>query len=117
MTDKARKDSDDLYAHRNDPNEWATEPEPIEVRSARTSVVSFRMPADELEALSEAAKRVGESLSEYIRTAIQFRVQGIGLRGITLAFSGAVITANAGAWSEASPSETSYRYVEANFQG
>jgi len=72
------------------------------------------MPADELEALSEAAKKVGETLSEYIRTAVQFRVQGIAVNGMTVAFSGAVITANAGAWTETAQSETSYRYVDAN---
>ncbi len=114
MNEKGRNDSEDLHAHRNDPDEWADEPVQIEVRNARSSVVSFRLPAEELEALSDAARTAGETLSEYIRTAIQFRVQGIAPGVMTMVFSGTLITSNVGAWSEAGQSETTYnKLVEA----
>jgi hypothetical protein len=106
MNENTRKDSDDLYAHRNDPDEWANEPDQIEVRNTRTSVVSFRVPAEELEALTEAARKAGETLSEYIRSAIQLRVHGIALSGVTVAFSGTLITSTAGSWTEAAHSGT-----------
>jgi hypothetical protein len=100
MKDKARKDPEDLYAHRNDPGEWANEPAQIEVRSARMSVVSFRLPAEELEILSDAARAMGETLSEYIRTAVKWRVQGIALSGMTVAVSGTMVTSHPRAWTE-----------------
>lgn len=108
MKGKARKDPEDLYIHRNDPREWAKEPDQIEVRNTRTSVVSFRLPAEELEALSDAARTRGETLSEYIRTAIEWRVRGIAVSGMTLAFSGPMVSAHPGTWTEAPQSATRY---------
>lgn len=108
MKRKARKDPEDLYIHRNDLGEWAKEPDQIEVRSNRTAVVSFRLPAEELEALSEAARTTGETLSEYIRTAIQWRLRGIAVSGMTLAFSGPMVSAHPGTWTEGPQSATHY---------
>jgi Ribbon-helix-helix protein, copG family len=42
-------------------------------------VVSFRIPWDELEELDEAATAEGESLSEFIRKAVRFRLAGIAI--------------------------------------
>jgi hypothetical protein len=67
----------ELYEHRNDPGEWEEEPEPIEVRPARTSVVSVRLPRDEMDALEAAAAAAGESLSEYVRKAIAWRLGAV----------------------------------------
>ncbi len=70
---KHATDAEELYQHRNDPDEWETEEEQIEVRPSRTSVVSFRLPAEEMVQLERAAKDAGQTLSEYIRTAIIMR--------------------------------------------
>jgi hypothetical protein len=73
MSDKQHEAAEELFQHRNDPDEWETEEEHIEARPARTSVVSFRLPAEEMELLDQAAKGAGQTLSEYIRTAITMR--------------------------------------------
>jgi len=41
--------ADDLFEHRNDPDEWDDQPVEIEVRPAGSEVVSFRLPSDELD--------------------------------------------------------------------
>jgi hypothetical protein len=69
--------ADELYEHRNDPDEWSEEAEEIETRPSGSAVVSFRIPWDELEELDEAATAKGEYLSEYIRKAVRFRLAGI----------------------------------------
>jgi hypothetical protein len=63
----------EVYVHRHDPGEWAEEAENIAVRPARTAVVSFRLPLNELDALEDAAQEAGESLSEFVRKAIELR--------------------------------------------
>jgi len=73
MSDQQHKEAEELYQHRDDPDEWETEEEHIEARPARTSVVSFRLPSEEMELLDQAAKAAGQTLSEYIRTAIMMR--------------------------------------------
>lgn len=74
----------ELYEHRQDPGEWEQEPERIEVRPARSSVLSVRLPRAEFDALEEAARAAGETLSEYVRRAVMQRVQGSGMpSGIT----------------------------------
>jgi hypothetical protein len=69
----------ELIARRDDPDEWAQEPEEVEVRTSRSEVVSFRMPSEELDSLVEATSKVGESLSEYIRKAIAVRLHGVAI--------------------------------------
>jgi hypothetical protein len=85
-----RKDlARELYEHRNDPEEWGEEAEEIEVKPRRSSVLSFRLPPEELDALEQAMARTGESLSEYIRGALAFRIHAdaampmLGTLGIT----------------------------------
>jgi len=40
-------------------------------------IVSFRLSADELEAVQLAARAIGESVSEFIRGALALRVHGV----------------------------------------
>lgn len=75
-----RNDAQELYEHRNDPDEWGEEAEPIIVKPVRSQVVSFRLPVAELARLEEAVKQTGESLSEYVRKAIVMRLTGGGGR-------------------------------------
>lgn len=68
----------ELYEHRHDPEEWDEEPERIEVRPARSSVLSVRLPRTEFDALERAAAAEGETLSEYVRQAVMRRIEGTG---------------------------------------
>lgn len=67
---------EELHEHRDDPGEWDEEAEAIEVRPTRSEVVSFRLPADELDRVEEAAAHAGESLSEFVRKALALRLYG-----------------------------------------
>jgi hypothetical protein len=66
----------DLEANRDRDGEWSEEPTAVEVRAKGTDVVSFRLPAEEFEALLEAKSQAGESMSEYIRKALAIRMYG-----------------------------------------
>lgn len=66
-----------LHEQRGDADEWSEEEEQIEVRPARTTVVSVRLPADEFLALEAAARATGESVSQYVRRAIELRQRGV----------------------------------------
>lgn len=66
--------AEELYEHRHDPDEWAEEPEAIEVRPTRSSVLSVRLPRAELDALEAAAAERGETLSQYVRMALAMRL-------------------------------------------
>ncbi len=70
--------ADELYRHRHDAGEWSQEAEQIETRPGRTAVVSCRLPVNEFQGLEDAAEQAGESISEYIRRAIQLRRLGSG---------------------------------------
>ena len=74
----AGQGADDLYEHRNDPDEWDDQPVEIEVRPARSEVVSFRLPSDELDRVAEAAQAAGESLSQFVRGALSARLEPTG---------------------------------------
>lgn len=70
-----RKDlARELYESRNDPEEWGEEAEEIEVKPRRSSVLSFRLPPEELDALERAMEQTGESFSEYVRGALALRL-------------------------------------------
>jgi hypothetical protein len=79
--------AEELWEHRNDPDEWEGEAEEIESRPSGSAVVSFRLPWEELETLDEAATARGESLSEFIREAVRIR-----LRAFTIAEQVALAT-------------------------
>lgn len=87
---ESRKDlAKELYDSRNDPEEWSEEAEEIEVKPRRSSVLSFRLPPEELDALEQAMAQTGESLSEYVRGALALRLHAdatqpmLGTLGIT----------------------------------
>jgi hypothetical protein len=77
--DSGENEAQDLYDHRHDPDEWEEAPERIEVRPARSSVLSVRLPRAEFDALEKAAAAAGETLSEYVRRAVLQRAQGMGM--------------------------------------
>jgi hypothetical protein len=66
----------EAWEHRDDTDEWTDEAEQIDVRSPVTHVVSFRIPAEEIEQLTECARLSAESVSEYVRKAIAIRMHG-----------------------------------------
>lgn len=74
----AETGADDLYENRYDPDEWDEQPIQIEVRPTGSEVVSFRLPADELDRIVEAAEKSGESLSEFVRGALRDRLEPTG---------------------------------------
>ncbi len=88
--------ADDLYAQRDDDAEW--EEEQIEVRPAKTAVISCRIPREELDALEAVAAARGESVSQGVRRAItmlvgvrtpQVQVQVLGAdANVQVAFQG-----------------------------
>lgn len=94
---KKPMDATNLHEHRHDPGEWSAKPVRVDVRLAKTSVVSCRLPTAELEELVEAAERAGETVSDYIRgavtlrrelTAFGVRIPGIAAFGIQFSFPG-----------------------------
>lgn len=71
-------EADDLYGSRYDPDEWDEQPVQIEVRPTGSEMVSFRLPADELDRVVEAAESTGESLSQFVRGALRDRLEPSG---------------------------------------
>ena len=95
----------EIYEHRHDPGEWSEEAVPVSVRPARTSVVSVRLPIEEFDVLEAAANAAGESLSEYVRRAIEVRRVGnpvpTGLQVSSLgAMTMQVTSSMSAAWTE-----------------
>ena len=68
-------DVEELHAGRDDPDEWDEEPAGVRVRPTTTSVVSFRMPHDELDMLQSIARARGESVSDFVRDSIRVRIR------------------------------------------
>lgn len=66
----------DLYARRNDPEEWEETPVEAEVQSQRAVVTSLRLPLTEFTALQRASKASGKTVSEFIRAAIASKLRG-----------------------------------------
>lgn len=64
----------ELQARRDEVAEW----EPVEVEKSmqRGVLTSFRLPALEFVALQKAAQASGETLSEFIRSAVALRLHG-----------------------------------------
>ena len=67
-------DVEELHTGRDDPDEWDEEPAAVRVRPTTTSVVSFRMPHDELDMLQSIAGARGESISDFVRDSIRVRI-------------------------------------------
>jgi hypothetical protein len=91
----------ELESTRDDAGEWSEMRAEIEVRPNRSQVVSFRLPLEELEMLTNAAGVAGESISEFIRRAIEMRTQqkfSPSLYGVT--FGGKIaVTVYGGEWT------------------
>ena len=77
----------ELYDHQDDPDEWSEESIPIEVRPAKTAVISCRLPLEDFHALIEAMTSAGESLSEYVRKAVVQRLHNDALNGAKTSIS------------------------------
>jgi predicted DNA-binding protein len=97
----------ELEATRDDPGEWGSEPVEIEVQPARSQVVSFRLPLDELENLTGIAEATGETVSEFIRGAIELRIRHTTQPTVYLTHTAAQLTlrrspASSG-WNEPDP--------------
>lgn len=68
--------AEELYAHRDDPDEWEEEATHLEVRATGTEVVSFRLPSEALDRLQLAAEQRGETLSEILRDIVLSTLKG-----------------------------------------
>ena len=68
------RDVEELHASRDDPDEWDDETAEIHVRPMTTSVVSFRMPHDDLNRLQSISRARGESISDFVRDSIRVRI-------------------------------------------
>lgn len=111
MNDSEAALAEELERARDDEGEWAEEAVDVKVRSTRTQVVSFRLPLDELERLTTCAAATGESLSEFVRGAIELRIGQTMSPFITLSHSMKSVTvydspASSG-WTEAAPGYSS----------
>ncbi len=92
---KPEAEADDLYENRYDPDEWDDLSVQIEVRPTGSEVVSFRLPADELDRIVDAADAAGESLSEFVRGALRDRLEPSG-RALAPTITGGPRTADRG---------------------
>jgi Ribbon-helix-helix protein, copG family len=75
---RASDEDRDLYEHRHDAGEWEDEAEAIEVRPSKSAVLSVRLPREILDTLEDTAAASGQSLSEFVRAAIEHRLRGYG---------------------------------------
>lgn len=75
MTEKERELADQLESAREDAGEWSEDRVDIDVQPSRSQVVSFRLPLEELERLQAMARAENESISEFIRDAVELRIR------------------------------------------
>ena len=68
------RDVEELHTSRDDPDEWDDQTAEVHVRPMTTSVVSFRMPHDELNRLQGIARARGENISDFVRDSIRVRI-------------------------------------------
>ena len=73
MKRRAKHHDDELRQHQHDPAEWSAVPEQVMTPPSQTAVVSLRLAKDEFLALTRAARNAGQSLSDYLRDAINSR--------------------------------------------
>jgi hypothetical protein len=76
--------AEDAFAHRHDPGEWAEEPADITVKPSGSEVVSVRVPSALFDHLEQAASEAGQTISQFVRDAIAFRLAGTSLWEPTL---------------------------------
>jgi pectin methylesterase-like acyl-CoA thioesterase len=65
-----------LYARRNEADEWDETPVGASVQPQRAVVTSLRLPVAEFAAVQSAAKAVGQTVSDFIRGAIATKLYG-----------------------------------------
>lgn len=102
--DDEKELAEELERTREDADEWGDERVEISVAPMRTQVVSFRLPLEELETLNSAAGAVGESISQFIRRAIDLRLSRSVEPASTITGYINVITAPAQQRNEPDPS-------------
>ena len=66
----------ELHDQRGDPEEWEDTPARVKVQPARTEVVSFRLPSEQLDVIESLAEQAGQSISEFIRSAVLAYISG-----------------------------------------
>jgi Ribbon-helix-helix protein, copG family len=76
MPMKEREAAKELHDHRGDQEEWEDTPVRVKVQPARTEVVSFRLPSDQLDVIEGLADQAGQSISEFIRSAVLAYISG-----------------------------------------
>lgn len=100
----------ELKARRHEKGQWSEEAAPASVRQPK-EIISFRLPSAEFDALEEAAGRVGESISEFVRKALALRLYGepigpaveISSSGERLSLRSHIVTGGRAGRSEGSP--------------
>jgi Ribbon-helix-helix protein, copG family len=102
-----RELAEELERSRDDEGEWSDDRANVEVRPGRTQVVSFRLPLEELEVLAAMTSETGESLSEFIRNAIEHRVRHVVAPTMDLTHTALSVTVRqaplSSGWNEADP--------------
>jgi uncharacterized protein (DUF1778 family) len=74
--DKEKKLAAGLHARRHESSEWNDKPVGAEVQPNRAVVTSLRLPAAEFVAIQRAAQTAGQTVSDFIRSAIAARLRG-----------------------------------------
>jgi hypothetical protein len=77
-----------LHDHRGDPDEWEDTPTRVKVQPARSEVVSFRLPSDQLDLVERLASEAGQSVSELLRSAVLAFIRGETLEPVLEIHSG-----------------------------
>jgi len=114
MTGSERELAEELDATRGDEGEWSEEAVKVEVKSPSTQVVSLRVPSEEFGQLMKAVDETGESLSKYIRGALDLRLHvgpnlaGLEITARDLAGRSRTLTSR---WSE-NPNPTTLRWPD-----
>lgn len=75
-TDEERVLAEELHAARGTADEWSEDAVQVEVKQPTTEVVSFRLPSETLNAIEMLAEQAGQSLSEFLRTAVTAYIAG-----------------------------------------
>lgn len=74
MTTDEKQMRQQADAKRGDEGDWKRDPADIQVKSAASQVVSFRLSSDEFQALSIELERSGLKLPDFMREAIALRL-------------------------------------------
>lgn len=75
-SDKEKALAAKLYAGRNKAGGWEETSIEVQVQPHRAVVTSLRLPVGEFAAVQGAAKTAGQTVSEFIRSAIATRLHG-----------------------------------------